>query len=376
MLIAAQCAIPWQATVTSGQARFTVLTPQLIRIEWATAAGDAFEDRPSLAFVRRNTPVPKFSHSVADGVLTIATANLTLTYATGQPFAAATLAIKGNEGTPGGGMIDWRHGMTSAADPGNLLGTFRTLDQTEAASLNCTANGGEKAHPHCEFGLVSRSGWALVDDTGVPVLDDVADWWTDASGAMLRNADAEDLYFFGHGHAYTQALKDYSVVGGSIPVFPRYSSGVWWTRCPSQFCGTPDYIESALRCTASAWMLIVAQCSAIPRRQGTTSRRRTASASWTTTIRAGSRWTSSSGTWTGTSKTTGRATRGTRACSRSRPTRSPTCTRAGCARAPTSTTRPSKFRGTPDCNAALSLHSYGLDAHCYSVLRNPTTGRA
>ena len=266
MLITTQCsAIPWQATVTSGQARFTVLTPQLIRMEWATAAGDAFEDRPSLAFVRRNTPVPKFSHSVAGGVLTIATANLTLTYTVGQPFSAATLAIKGASGTPAGSLIDWRYGMTSAADPGNLLGTpvnilqntfsdrarcvaqlrpgssfllsalrfldrFRTLDQTKVVSLNCTVNGGEKVHPHCEFGLVSRSGWALVDDTGVPVLDDVADWWTDASGKMLRNADAQDLYFFGHGHAYTQALKDYSVVGGSIPVFPRYSSGVWWTR--------------------------------------------------------------------------------------------------------------------------------------------------
>ena len=35
---------------------------------------------------------------------------------------------------------------------------------------------------------------------------------------------------------------------------------------------------------------------------------------------------------------------------------------------------PSKFRGTPDCNESAALHSSGLDAHCRSVLRNPTTG--
>ena len=35
---------------------------------------------------------------------------------------------------------------------------------------------------------------------------------------------------------------------------------------------------------------------------------------------------------------------------------------------------PSKFRGTPDCNESAALHSYGLDAHCRSVLRNPATG--
>ena len=36
---------------------------------------------------------------------------------------------------------------------------------------------------------------------------------------------------------------------------------------------------------------------------------------------------------------------------------------------------PSKLCGTPDCNESAALHSYGLDAHCRSVLREPTTGR-
>ena len=35
-----------------------------------------------------------------------------------------------------------------------------------------------------------------------------------------------------------------------------------------------------------------------------------------------------------------------------------------------------KFRGTPFCNESAALHSSGLESHCRSVLRDPTTGRA
>ena len=35
---------------------------------------------------------------------------------------------------------------------------------------------------------------------------------------------------------------------------------------------------------------------------------------------------------------------------------------------------PSKFCGTPDCNESAASHSYGLDTHCRSVIRDPPTG--
>eukprot|EP00954_Amorphochlora_amoebiformis_P022801 1355841-Amorphochlora_amoeboformis.AAC.1 len=120
--------------------------------------------------------------------------------------------------------------MTSETDPGNLLGTFRTLDGQNALSLNCSVNRGSRRPPaHCVFGLVSRSGWGLVVDSGVPVLDE-DDFWADENGDMLRNSNDEDLYIFAHGHDYAGALRDYTLVGGRIPVVPRYASGVWFTR--------------------------------------------------------------------------------------------------------------------------------------------------
>ena len=47
-----------KAVVVAGNARFTVLTPQLIRMEWSEDG--VFEDRATLTFVNRNIEVPQF----------------------------------------------------------------------------------------------------------------------------------------------------------------------------------------------------------------------------------------------------------------------------------------------------------------------------
>src|ERR1017187_10830299 len=77
-----------KAVVTVGNVRFTVLAPQLIRMEWA--ADGKFEDHASLAFLNRNVPVPKFT-TVDESIgaarkYTITTDSLTLGY---MPNASA-----------------------------------------------------------------------------------------------------------------------------------------------------------------------------------------------------------------------------------------------------------------------------------------------
>ena len=71
----------------------------------------------------------------------------------------------------------WQYTMTSANDSGNLLGTYRTLDETDDHSLDCKINKKD----HCVYGLISRNGWALIDDTDTPILD-CQDWWSDIDG--------------------------------------------------------------------------------------------------------------------------------------------------------------------------------------------------
>src|SRR5882757_3341100 len=72
------------AVVRAGHARFAVLTPQLIRMEWAS--DDGFEDHPSFIFLNRKLPVPRFTRKLSGHAVTIDTGKLKLVY---RPTAKA-----------------------------------------------------------------------------------------------------------------------------------------------------------------------------------------------------------------------------------------------------------------------------------------------
>ena len=209
-----------KAVVTFGDTRFTVLTPELIRMEWA--ADGKFEDHASFVFLNRRLPVPRFEHALNGDTLTVKTAALTLTYkhAADGRFTPDDLSIElPVEGKP----VVWHPGL---ADPENLEGTTRTLD----GAL------GDKTREPIGQGLVSRSGWAVVDDSTRPLFDSAdfsfrqgekSPWpWVIERPAGER----QDLYFFGYGHDYRKALGDYVKVAGRIPLPPRFAFGAWWSR--------------------------------------------------------------------------------------------------------------------------------------------------
>ena len=56
-----------EAVVASGRARFTVLTPRMIRIQYSSR--EQFEDRATFAVVNRNLPVPAFTTREENGFL-------------------------------------------------------------------------------------------------------------------------------------------------------------------------------------------------------------------------------------------------------------------------------------------------------------------
>ncbi len=218
-----------KAVVTIGNARFTILTPQLIRMEWS--ADGKFEDHASLVFINRRLPVPKFHQSVEHSMgnhtlVTLSTDALTLTYTpTGDGRITAdnlsiTMTVDGKD-------FVWHPGMD---DSENLMGTTRTLDG---------ARGGKTQEP-IEPGLVSRAGWTLVDDSTRPLFDSTDFRFSDGEKsswpwAMERPANEvpgkyQDWYFFGYGHDYKQAMGDFVKVAGRIPLPPRFAFGVWWSR--------------------------------------------------------------------------------------------------------------------------------------------------
>ena len=74
------------AVVVAGNARFTVLTPQLIRMEWSEDG--VFEDRATLTFVNRKREVPQYKVVNSRNKVVIRTDKLTLTYLKGAKFSA------------------------------------------------------------------------------------------------------------------------------------------------------------------------------------------------------------------------------------------------------------------------------------------------
>ena len=214
-----------RAVVTLGHARFTVLTPELIRMEWS--ADGKFEDHASFVFLNRRLPVPKFENKViytdTNFRHVIKTEALTVLFDGPDPkkgFSQDNLSI---EFTVDGKKVVWHPGDS---DPANLQGTTRTLD----GAL------GDKTHEPLGQGLISRSGWTLVDDSTRPLFDSADFTFRDGEDSpwpwvMERpEGPRQDWYFLAYGHDYRQALGDFVRVAGRIPLPPRFAFGAWWSR--------------------------------------------------------------------------------------------------------------------------------------------------
>ncbi len=182
--------------------RITVLTEGLLRLEWSP--DEAFEDRPSTLALHRDLPVPDFSVLESPAALEIVTDRLHLTYDRG-PFTASglTLQVRGN--------VSNYHSVWRAGEPvGDLGGTARTLD------------GIDGRHP-LESGVVSRLGYAVLDDSASFVFDETG--WV-----APRDASRTDLYVFAYGHDHQAAIDALLALSGPVPLLPRWALGNWWSR--------------------------------------------------------------------------------------------------------------------------------------------------
>ena len=210
------------AVVEFGHARFTVLSPAMIRMEWSPEK--KFEDRASLVFINRHQSVPNFDVTRDDMQLTITTDDLLLTYKEdGEPFHADNLRVT-LSAVLDGEQVNWTPGM--AAD-GNLRGTARTLD-------------GVSGSIPLESGLLSRDGWTVVDDSKRLLFDGSKEPWV----TVRDQRETIDWYFMGYGRDYRRWLKDFTRVAGRIPLPPRYTFGAWWSR---YWAYTADELKALVR---------------------------------------------------------------------------------------------------------------------------------
>ncbi len=217
------------AVIVSGNARFTVLKPEMIRIEYSDKG--VFEDRATFTVVNRAMDVTPAYNVTEDSVyLYISTDKLALTYRKGTyprtlPASPENLSVSL---TQDGHTVMWYPGKP---DPLNLKGTCRTLD----------GSNGDNKRAELEDGLISRSGWAVIDDSWTAARPDGSrsfaleanpttgyDWW-----AERNDPHAMDLYFMGYGKDYRKALADFTELAGKIPLPPAYVFGYWYSKYAS-----------------------------------------------------------------------------------------------------------------------------------------------
>jgi alpha-glucosidase (family GH31 glycosyl hydrolase) len=184
--------------------RISVLTDRLIRLEYSE--NGTFEDRPTQAVVSRAFPPMPFRLWRSERSIELHTQNLIVFYDE-KPFSPSGLRIE-NRSACAGIYCTWRYGDQLTE---NLGGTARTLDEADGAVA-------------LEDGLLSRlQGYSVVDDS--------RSWILLKNGWMEPRAEGvKDLYFFGYGFAYREALADFFRLCGKTPLLPRFALGNWWSR--------------------------------------------------------------------------------------------------------------------------------------------------
>lgn len=211
------------AVVTVGKARFTVLTPEMIRIQYSS--NGIFDDRATFGFVNRKLPVPSYQVAAEGPYTVIKTEKLTLKYRNNAPIKASSKeAILQVTFDLNGQPESW---CPSTKDTGNLKGTTRTLDGAV----------GDSQRGNLERGLLSRNGWVVIDESATFNIGDgtrslAFDKNVNGIPWVAQQADptAIDWYFMGYGHDYKKALGDYAKVGGRQPMPPLYVFGYWYSR--------------------------------------------------------------------------------------------------------------------------------------------------
>jgi alpha-glucosidase (family GH31 glycosyl hydrolase) len=228
-------------TVRAGNARLQFLTPSLVRLEYSPSG--KFVDAPTAVVLKRDWPPVRVWVTQANGWLSAATGRMTVRYRLRSgPFIAENLEVIWSDAA--GQERHWHPGDT---DPGNLGGLSYSLDNiarpnlpTDGSDLASPVNdmipGIDLLLPPAKPGLLSRSGYAFIDDSSTPV------WSASRSWIEPRpQPGGEDWYLFTYQGDYRPVLRDYAQLCGPVPMIPRYVLGAMITDLNFEyFPGSPE----------------------------------------------------------------------------------------------------------------------------------------
>ncbi len=194
-----------QMLIVKGMARFTVINPICVRMEYSP--NSAFVDSPTLFAINRVARCANVQITEDNAGVTIDTGKLRIEYREdGKPFHADNLCVLIREDSK---EIKWVPGMKNKW---NLGGPLPTLD------------GISEEVPLPE-GLLARDGWHVIDDSGTPIMTD--GWIQQRPGT---SKSALDWYFFGYGSDYKAAFSAFSTISGPVPMPRKHVLGSWYCR--------------------------------------------------------------------------------------------------------------------------------------------------
>jgi alpha-glucosidase (family GH31 glycosyl hydrolase) len=229
-------------TIPAGNARFEFLTPSLVRMEYSPSG--MFTDAPTAVVQKRDWPAVQVQSMQKDGWLIAATSAMTVRYRLQSgAFAAANLEVTWNDSA--GAAHTWHPGDK---DPLNLGGLPYSLDNVSQDNLpagrsdletpvNDIIPGIDVLLDEAKPGLLSRAGYAFIDDSQTPVWNAHRTWIE-----PRQPPNAQDWYLFTYDRDYHRVLHEYAQLCGPIPMIPRYVLGPWITDFNFEYF--PDSEES------------------------------------------------------------------------------------------------------------------------------------
>ena len=258
--------------IVINKARFSCLSPTLVRMEYDPEA--KFEDLPSFRAISRPASLPFLKASRKGRVHVLETGQLTITYTDdGHPFSEKNLVIAytcdgekkcwnpsvRDGANLGGGFESYDEysrsfvpeGVAEAGLEDMDIGTTTQISKARKALNEHYGRPWDKMTPVREFqfeardrldelppelkgmierrlkyptGILSRSGYFLLNDTATPLFDPATRWWQ-----ARPEREIQDWYFFGYGLDYPQGLRDFTQLCGKIPMLPEWVFGIWFS---------------------------------------------------------------------------------------------------------------------------------------------------
>ena len=258
--------------VIAGKARFSCLSPFLVRLEYDE--NGLFENLPSFRAISRPKAIAFKSHETSGKSHVFDTGEIKITYLDDQkPFSEENLKIQylcdgdGKTWTPsqvdhanlGGANESYDEYSRSFVPNGVAEASIEDLDLNtllHIAKIRKSFNESfgrpwDVTTPVREFqfeaidrleelpdelkemiqrrikhptGILSRSGYFLLNDSATPLIDPSTDWWKERP-----NKNSQDWYFFGYGLNFSQGLKDFTLLCGPIPMLPKWVFGIWFS---------------------------------------------------------------------------------------------------------------------------------------------------